>query len=135
MLYFALTDMSATTEKSPCREALTDEWYNRIREEVDYHCSFCDAIHTDIHEMEEKVKSAYARTATSLKGVFDIAEIAKRWYGMTAFATEVLEHARFLQQMHQICGVDLSTLLEYQKEAFDRLILHCPEFAEACQQG
>jgi hypothetical protein len=121
-----------TAEKSICREALTDEWYNQLLEEVDYQCSFCDAVHTDVKEMEDKVKAAYARTASSLKGIYDIREIVKRWFGMYAFASEVLEHARFLQQMNQICGVDLGTLLEYQKESFDRLILHCPEIAEAC---
>src|SRR5947207_5716673 len=121
--------MPATVDKSPCSEALTDEWYNHIRAEVDYRgCSFCDAVHTDINEMEEKVTKAYASTARSLRGVYEIREIAKRWFGMVAFSTEVLEHARFLQQTHQICGVDLSTLLECQKESFDRFQLHCPEF-------
>ena len=126
--------MAATIERSPCSEALTDEWYNRIREEVDYRCSFCDAVHTDIKEMEAKVQKAYATTAKSLRGIYDVREIATRWYGMLAFSTEVLEHARFLQQTNQICGVDLSTFLEYQKESFDRLLLHCPELADACQE-
>lgn len=130
------TAMAATAERSPCSEALTDEWYNRLREEVDYHCSFCDAIHTNVKDMEEIVTKAYALTARSLKSdqVYDIGEIAKRWWGMVAFSTEVLEHARFLQQTHQICGVDLSTLLECQKEALDRFRLHCPEFAEHCRK-
>jgi len=127
--------MSATLEKTPCQEALTDEWYEHIRAEVDYRCSFCDAVHTDVKEMEEKVRSAYAKTASSLRGIYDVREIAKRWYGMLAFSTEVLEHARFLQQMNQICGVDLGPFLEYQKESFDRLLLHCPELAEACQKA
>jgi hypothetical protein len=126
--------MPTTVEKSPCSEALTDEWYNHIREEVDYRCSFCDAVHTDIKEMEAKVQKAYATTAESLRGIYDMPEIVKRWYGMLAFSTEVLEHARFLQQTNQICGVDLSTFLEYQKESFDRLLLHCPELADACQE-
>src|SRR5260370_34376789 len=106
--------MATTIEKTPCQDALTDEWYNRLRTEVDYHCSFCDAVHTDIKEMEDRVTKAYAITARSLKTdrVYNILEIAKRWWGMVAFSTEVLEHARFLQQTHQICGVDLSRLLD-----------------------
>ena len=126
--------MAETLEKSACSEAFTDEWYEQIRAEVDYRCSFCDAIHTDVKEMEEKVRSAYAKTASSLKGIYDIREIANRWFGMLAFSTEVLEHARFLQQTNQICGGDLSPFLEYKKESFDRLLLHCPELADACQE-
>lgn len=126
--------MAATTEKTPCQEALTDEWYEKIRAEVDYRCSFCDAVHTDIKDMEEKVKAAYAKTASSLRGIYEIKEIATRWYGMLAFSTEVLEHARFLQQTNQICGVDLTVFLQHQKGAFDRLLLHCPELADACEK-
>jgi hypothetical protein len=124
--------VTTTSEGSVCREALTDQWYNQLLEEVDYQCSFCDALHTDIREMEEKVKAAYARTASSLKGVYDVREIVNRWYGMFAFSYIMLERARFLQQTNQICGVDLSTLLEYQKESYDRLVLHCPELADSC---
>ena len=84
-------------------------------------------------EMETKVRQAYASTARSLRGIYEVREIVKRWYGMFAFATEVLEHARFLQQTNQICGVDLSVFLEYQKESFDRLVLHCPDILDGCQ--
>jgi hypothetical protein len=126
--------MAATIQKSPCRESLTTEWYNYLRAEVEYDCSFCDAVHTDIRDMEERVTRAYALTARALKSdrVYEIGEIAKRWWGMVAFSTEVLERARLLQETHQICGVDLSTLIECRKEALDRLKLHCPEFAGQC---
>src|SRR5438552_144598 len=112
--------MTATIEKSPCKDALTDEWYNRLLEAVEYQCSFCDAVHTDVKDMEEKVRAAYSKTASSLKGIYDIREIATRWYGMYAFSTEVLEHVRFVKRFNQICGVDLGVFLEYQKAAFDR---------------
>ena len=126
--------MPATVEKSPCSEAITDakEWYEELCKEVEYWCSFCDAAHTDIKEMEGKVKAAYAKTAKSLKGVYEMREIAKKWYAMAAFSTQVVEHARFLKQTNQICGLDLTTLLEYQKEAMYRFRVHCPEFAEHC---
>ena len=125
--------MLAVKEHTACNDALTAEWYERLREEVDYRCSFCDAVQTDIGEMETKVRQAYASTAQSLREVHEVREIVKRWYGMFAFATQVLEHARFLQRTNQICGVDLSVFLEYQKESYDRLILHCPEILDACQ--
>jgi len=126
----------ATTvaEKSPCKQALTDEWYNKLLADIDYQCSFCDSVQTDINKMEYDVKRAYSITAESLRGVYDIGEIAKRWYGMAALATAVLSRALFLQQTNQICGVHLGTLLEYQKEALDRFQLHCPEFAEDCRK-
>lgn len=128
--------MPSVVEKSPspCKEALTDEWYNKLLEEIDYRCSFCDSVQTDITKMEYDVKRAYAITAESLKGVYDISEIAKRWYGMAALATAVLARASFLQQTNQICGVHLGLLMEYQQEALDRFQLHCPEFAEDCRK-
>lgn len=126
--------MSKTLERSSqCKEALTDEWFEQLLTQVDYSCSICDNVHTDIKEMEETVKKAYEITATSLKGIYDINEIVNRWYGMSAFASEVLAHAHFLQQTNQICGVDLTTLQEYRKESLDRLMLHCPELADACR--
>jgi hypothetical protein len=122
----------ATAEKSPCSQALTDEWYYHIRQEVDYDCSFCDAVHTDIQEMQDTVRRAYEITAESMRSVRDVAEIAKRWWGMSAFANEILSRATFLQQTHQICGVDLTPLQEYLNESLERFQLHCPEFAEGC---
>lgn len=126
--------MPATIERSiPCHDALTGEWYEQLRKEVDYRCSFCDVVQTDINEMEAKVRQAYATTAQSLRGIYDINEIVKRWYGMLAFSTEVLEHARFRQQTNQICGIDLAVFLEFQTAAFNRLALHCPEIVDACE--
>jgi hypothetical protein len=124
--------MAATTEKSPCNEALRDdEWYQHICDEVDYQCGLCDAVLTDIKDKEEKVKRAYALTATSLKEVYDIPEIAKRWWGLVFFSGQVLYDAYILQQTNQICGTDLSTLQEYYEEALDRLQLYCPDVAKA----
>lgn len=117
--------------ESVCSRALTDEWYNQLREEVDYHCSLCDAVHNDIREMEQTVKNAYAFTAQSLRGVRDIGEIAKRWFGMYIFAFELVCHAQILRDTHQICGVDIELLERYRDEALDRLQLHCPELAAA----
>jgi hypothetical protein len=126
--------MSETLEKSSCKEALTnDEWYQYICAEVDYRCDMCDAVLTDIGQKEEKVKRAYAITATSLKEVYEIPEIAKRWWGLVFFTGQVLYDAYILQQTNQICGADLSTLQEYYEEALDRLQLYCPEVAKAAR--
>jgi hypothetical protein len=124
--------MAKTLEKSSCKESLTDEWYEQLLREVDYSCSFCDSVHTDVKDMENTVKKAYEITAESLKGVFDISEITKRWYGMAAVANEILSHARFLKETNQVCGVDLTTLEAYWEESLDRLMLHCPDLAKAC---
>lgn len=124
--------MPTLENESVCSKALTDEWYNRLRKEVDYQCTFCDAVHGDIKSSEQTIKNAYAITAKSLRGVHDIGEIAKRWFGMYIFASEVLAHGRILQESHQICGVDLTLLERYQTESLNRFKLHCPEFAEAC---
>jgi len=123
----------ATLEKSPCKESLTDDWYEQLLRDVEYSCSICDNVHTDIKELEDVVKKAYAITADSLKAVYDVREITKRWYGMAGLANEVLSHARFLKETNQICGVDLTTLEDYWQESLDRLLLHCPDLAKACQ--
>lgn len=128
--------MPAVEEQSICSRALTDEWYERLRNEVDYHCTFCDAVHNDIKQMGETVKQAYAFTAESLKGVHDIGEITKRWFGMWVFASEIVSHAQVVRQSHQICGVDITLLEEYCAEALDRFRLHCPELgAAACRES
>ncbi len=114
-------------EESVCSQALTDEWYERLRNEVDYHCTFCDAVHNDIKQMEQTVKQAYVFTAQSLKGVRDIGEITKRWFGMWVFAAEIVGHAQVIRQSHQICGVDTTLLEQYRIEALDRFRLHCPQ--------
>lgn len=124
-----------TVEDSACSKALTSEWYDHLKREVDYHCSFCDAVHSDIHALEDIVKKAYAITATSLRGVHEIDEIAKRWFGILALSSEILAHGRFLQQSHQICGIDLTILERYQMEALERFQLHCPEFADSLQHA
>jgi len=123
--------MAATIEGS-CKEALTDEWYEQLLQDIEYSCSICDNVHTDIEELNETVKKAYAITAESLRGIYDIKEITKRWYGMSAVAGEVLAHARFLKETNQICGVDLTTLEGYWQESVERLMLHCPDLANVC---
>jgi hypothetical protein len=125
--------MPETLDKSSCKEALTDDWYEQLLKDVDYSCSICDSVHTDIKQMEETVSRAYAITAQSLKGIYDVKEIANRWYGMAGVANIILAHARFLQETNQICGVDLTTLEGYWEESLDRLMLHCPDLAKACQ--
>ena len=123
----------ATLEKSSsCRESLTEDWYDQLLQDIEYDCSICDNVHTDIKGLEETVKKAYAITADSLKGVFEINEIATKWYGMAAVANEILSHARFLKETNQICGVDLTTLEGYWEESLHRLMLHCPDLSTAC---
>lgn len=85
--------------------------------------------------MEEKVKAAFAKTAKSLRGVYEMREIAKKWYAMAAFSAAVTDRARFLQRTNQICGLDLTTLLEYQEASLYRFRVHCPEFAEECHKA
>ena len=106
-------------------EAGATDWYDSLRLEVDYQCTFCEGLHLHISELEAKVKEAYAATARSMKGLYDSKEIASRWMGMWAFATELLASAEAASEVHQICGTDLTELKEYQKAAWERLQLHC----------
>jgi hypothetical protein len=124
----------ATLERS-CRESLNDDWFEQLLQEVEYDCSICDNVHIDLKEMEEIVKKAYALTAESLKGVFDINQIAQKWYGMAGVASEILSHARFLKETNQICGVDQTTLEAYREESLHRLMLHCPDLSTACGEA
>lgn len=119
--------MSAQATVSPCDAARsTSEWYDHLREEVDFHCSFCEAVHEKIETLEAIVKRAYALTAESMVNCYDVAEIAKRWFGLWAFTSEIWAAAKFIQQSHQICGVDLMVFEEYKKAAARRFQLHCP---------
>lgn len=118
------------SESTVCDDVLKGglNWFEELCETVDYHCSLCEAVLTDVATLEETVKSAYATTARSMKELHDVGEIAKRWFGMWAFAQQVLSQAEFIQEANQICGVDLTILEGYRREAFDRLQLHCPQF-------
>jgi len=113
-------------ETSVCADALTSDWYDQLLTEVDYHCSFCDSVHTSVAELEEKVRQAYQSTADSMRGLHDPREIAQRWFGMWAFAAEVLAQAAFQREAHQICGVDIAAIESFRAAAEERFHLHCP---------
>lgn len=103
------------------------DWYDSLRNQVDFHCTFCEALHMKVSELEAKVKEAYASTAGSMEDLFDAKEIANRWLGLWCFASEMLCAARTASDAHKICGADLSTLEAHRDAAWERFQLHCPE--------
>lgn len=126
------TENTDDVEQSESANAVFDDdracdWYHQLVEEVDFHCSFCDALHMKVSEMEAKVKEAYASTARSMDGLFDAKEIANRWLGLWYLATGMLYAAQAANDAHKICGVDLSTLEAHRDAAWERFQLHCPE--------
>ena len=119
--------MPETIDPTSCfDEVRSEQWFNRLRDEVDYHCTFCEGLHLQISELEGKVRAAFASTARSLKGVYDQREIATRWLAMWSFAAELLATAKAAKDAHQLCGADLSGIEKYYAESFERFQFHCP---------
>ena len=108
-------------------ENLAEDWYDSLRDEVDYHCSFCEGLHLTIAELESKVRDAYASTARSMQGLYDSKEIANRWLGLWSFTSELLAIAKAAIEAHQICGADLTEIEKYHAAAWERFQLHCPQ--------
>lgn len=126
------TETATHEESLSCfDEDMTQGWYEALRKEVDYHCTFCEGLHLKISDLEQKVSAAYAATARSMRGLYDSKEIANRWLGMWSFARELLETAKAAKEAHQICGADLSGIVKYHDAAWERFQLHCPQ--EVCQ--
>lgn len=122
-----LTTMPTDCNAATCfDESIWMDWYNALREEVDFQCSFCNGVHTQVAELEKKVRDAYASTASGMRQIFDTVEIASKWYGMYVFATELLTMAEIQRDAHQICGVDTSGIQKYQMAALERFNIHCP---------
>jgi hypothetical protein len=117
---------TATKEKNDCLSNADKAWFDEIRREVDFECSFCEAVLKDVSELETVAARAYAFTARSMKGLYDVSKIAERWAAMFVFASELLSAAQSKRDAHQICGVDLSKLEHYRQEALYRLEIHCP---------
>lgn len=114
--------------QNPCLdETLFEHWYTNLRDEVDYHCTFCDSLHLTIEELEVKVRNAYSATADSMREIFDVKEIANRWLGMYFFGKELLASAETLKDAHQICGADLNGIRKYTEAALELFKLHCPQ--------
>ena len=108
-------------------EMRAEVWYDQLKDEVDFHCSFCEALHLKVSEMEIKVKEAYAATARSMEELYDSKEIANRWLGLWYLASEVFCAAKTASDAHKICGADLATLEAHRDAAWERFQLHCPE--------
>lgn len=120
-------DASPAQEPPSCfDESVSQEWFDQLCEEVNFRCSICEVLLLKIEEMEAKVKSAYAATARSLKGIYDQKIIANRWLAMVAFAQDILGAATFAKDANQICGADLSGIEALHAAALERFQMHCP---------
>ncbi len=115
--------MAVDTE---CIPTEIPDWYEALRDEVEYHCSFCEGAFQDAGVLLEKVKLAFAHTARSMKGVYDAEILREHWYGMWLFASEIHAVAQSIQQSHQICGVDIQPFQQFSNAAWERFTMHCP---------
>jgi hypothetical protein len=121
------TDWTVAPSDGKCvDETGVQDWYEKLREEVDFRCSFCEGLHIHISELEVKVKEAYVATARSMRGVYDQKEIATRWMGMWSFAAEILAIAQMVKESNQICGADLTEIEKYYAASLERYSIHCP---------
>jgi hypothetical protein len=105
--------------------SIAGDWYDDLCKEVEYSCGFCDSVHRTISELEGKIREAYAKTASSMKGLYDTKEISNRWLAMWLLSEQILSESTFLKELNQICGADLSEIQKYRDAALERFRLHC----------
>jgi hypothetical protein len=88
---------------------------------VEYHCSQCEAVYEDMNVLNTKIEQLYAAVVAKTRNVRDLTVVRKNWAAAYLVAGGIRQAVCFKKQMHQICGIDSTTVDEVYTAIKERL--------------
>jgi hypothetical protein len=103
-------------ESAPKSTVTVDAEYEQLLNEVEFHCTVCEAVHEEMQVLNAKIEAAYVWVTTKTKPLRDRAAIAKHWIAAYYVASDIRQAVCLKKEVHQICGID-STIVDETYEA------------------
>ena len=103
-----------------------------LLDSVEYHCSQCEAVYEDIAVLNAKMEAIYQAVVAKTRNQ-DHATIMKNWIAAYIVAGGIRQAVCVKKQIHQICGVDSSTVDEVFAAIKERVEFLLGFPLEACE--
>jgi len=98
-----------------------DQEYRALLNEVEYHCSVCEAVHEDIQVLNTKIQSVYKSVTEKTKSNRNRTATVKNWMAAYYVADDIKRAVCMKKKVHQICGIDSSTVDDVHSAIKERL--------------
>ncbi len=106
-------------DPKPMLEA--DAEYKELLNEVEYHCTVCEAVHEDIQVLNSKMQAVYKSVTAKTKANRNHMATIKNWLAAYYVADDIHRAVCMKKQVHQICGIDSGTVDEIHAAIKERL--------------
>jgi len=100
---------------------IVDNEYNELLNEVEYHCTVCEAVHEDIQVLNSKIQAVYKSVTAKTKLNRNHIGTIKNWMAAYYVADDIRRAVCMKKEVHQICGIDSSTVDETHAAIKERL--------------
>jgi hypothetical protein len=98
-----------------------DAEYRALLDEVEYHCSLCEAVHEDVTVLNSKIESVYKSVVEKTKTNRNHLATIKNWLAAYYVASDIRQAVCMKKEVHKICGIDTSTIDEIYGAIEERL--------------
>jgi hypothetical protein len=95
---------------------MVDVEYEQLLNEVEFHCTVCEAVHEEMQVLNAKIEGVYSWVTAKTRPLRDRVAIAKYWIAAYYVASDIRQAVCLKKEVHQICGID-STIVDETYEA------------------
>jgi len=108
-------------EENPKATLDVDQEYRDLLNEVEYHCSICQAVLEDVQVLNSKIESVYRSVTEKTRNNRNRVELVKHWLAAFFVASEIKQAICMKKELNQICGIDSTTIDEVHEAIKERL--------------
>ena len=108
-------------EEQPKQQIDASQEYRELLDQVEYHCSLCEAVHEDIAVLNSKIQAVYKAVVEKTKANRNHLATVKNWVAAYYVACDIHQAVCMKKEVHQICGIDSSTVDDVRASIKERL--------------
>jgi len=108
-------------EESSMSALNVDQEYRDLLNEIEYHCSICQAVLEDVQVLNSKIESVYRSVTEKTRNNRNQVELVKHWVAAFFVASEIKQAVCMKKELNQICGIDSTTIDEVHEAIRERL--------------
>jgi hypothetical protein len=98
----------AVLESAPKSTFTVDDEYEQLLNEVEFHCTVCEAVHEEMQVLNSKIEAVYKSVTAKTKANRDHLTTVKNWVAAYYIASDIRQAICLKKEVHQICGIDSS---------------------------
>jgi len=110
-------------EEQPKQQLDASQEYKELLDEVEYHCTLCEAVYEDIAVLNSKIQAVYKAVVEKTKANRNHSATVKNWLAAYYVACDIRQAVCMKKEVHQICGIDSSNVDDVRDAIKERLEL------------